>query len=427
MISVEIERLTLEGLGVAHHRGKALLVRDALPGEVVDVAVRARHARFDEATPKRYRTRSPDRREPACVHFGTCGGCALQMLDPEAQVRHKTTATLEILERIGQIRPEQVDPPVSVQPWSYRRRVRLHCEIASGGRLKVGYRAREGRGVLALTQCPILTPALAEWVVPLGELLAPVSGCGPPSGIELAAGDQGPAARLIARSGSASASLRDPGARLASRGLPIEGEDPVTGGDATGGPAFRQSYRLNEFDCEIAFRVADFIQVHEEINRLLVHDLVTWADPSPAGNWLDLYAGVGNFSLPLARRAGRVMAVEGDPVTCETLRYNVRRNGLSNVQVREADLGRSRETPGLDGRVEGIVLDPPRAGAARVLESLPRECPERLLYISCHPATLARDAARLVRDQGYRLARFRTYDMFPQTAHLECLAFFHRP
>ena len=426
MMSVEIERLTLEGLGVAHHGGKTLLVRDALPGEIVEVAVGARHARFDEATPKRYLKRSADRREPACLHFGTCGGCALQMLAPEAQIRHKTSATLEILERLGHVRPEQVDPPESGLPWSYRRRVRLHCEDASGGRFEVGYRTRVGRGVLALTQCPILTPVLAGWVVRLGELLAPVSRRRSLVGIELAAGDQGPAARLIGRPGSAPAGWRASGDRLASQGLPIEEEVMAQVMDPPDGTDLRQSYRLDEFDCEIAFRVADFIQVHEGINRVLVHDLVTWAEPSLAGDWLDLYAGVGNFSLPLARRARQVIAVEGHPGSCASLRHNIRRNGFSNVRVCQADLSRPVERLGVEGAVEGVVLDPPRAGAASILESLALWRPERLLYVSCQPATLARDAARLIRDLGYRLARFRTYDMFPQTAHLECLAFFVR-
>jgi 23S rRNA (uracil1939-C5)-methyltransferase len=424
MISVEIERLTLEGLGVAHHEGKTLFVPDALPGERVEVAMGRRHARYDEARPRRYLRRSVDRKEPVCPHFGSCGGCALQMLDPAAQIRHKTAATLEVLERIGQLCPEQVDLPVTGQSWSYRRRARLHCEVASGGRLEIGYRTRGGRSVFALRQCPILVPALAEWVTRLGELLDPIPDRRALSGIELASGDQGPAARLFARPGLRPAGWRALGARLAALGLPVEEEGPVEG--SSGAVTLRQSYRLDEFDCEIAFRVADFIQVHEGVNRSLVRDLVVWADPSPAGGWLDLYAGVGNFSLPLARRAGSVIAVEGHPGSCETLRHNIRRNGLPNVHVAQADLSRPLEGLAVGGSVEGVVLDPPRSGAASVLEAFSRWRPERLLYVSCHPATLARDAARLVRDLGYRFIRLRTYDMFPQTAHLECLALFVR-
>ncbi|MBK1702295.1 23S rRNA (uracil(1939)-C(5))-methyltransferase RlmD [Thiococcus pfennigii] len=428
-IEVEIESLTHDGRGLAHLEGKAVFVDGALPGERVQARYTRLQRHYDEAAVVAIERPSPERVAPRCPHFGVCGGCRLQHLAAPAQVRVKQEILQEVLARIGKVTPETWLAPLSGEPWGYRRKARLGVRyVPKKGRVLVGFRERRSAFVTDLTRCDILHPAVGERIPAIAAALQDLSIRERLPQIEIAIGD-GPAVLVFRVLDPPSA---DDLARLAAlgeeTGLHIYLQE---GGIETirplPGQAIALHYSLPHHQVRIAFEPSDFTQVNLQLNRAMVDQALGLLDAQPDERVLDLFCGLGNFTLPLARQAGAVLGLEGDAGLVARARRNAEHHHLANVRFEVADLyGEGALSPWLEGRFDKALLDPPRSGALAVLEWLPRLGVQRLVYVSCYPATLARDADRLVNDLGYRLVAAGAMDMFPHTDHLEAMALFER-
>ena len=428
-VTVEISSLSHDGRGVAHVDGKAVFVAGSLPGERVTLGQRRRHRSFDEAEIAAIETPSPHRVTPKCAHFGTCGGCALQHLAPEQQIATKQDHLLEELRRTGKVEPQRLLPPLAGEPWNYRRRARLGAKwVAKKGRVLVGFRERLSPYLADLHRCEVLAPPLDALIDPLSELIGSLSIKARVPQIEVAVGDNATALVFRVLDPPLPADLERLRLFGVDRGLRIYlqrgGPDSL---ERLAGDDNPLTYRLPEFDIELAFEPTDFVQVNASLNRAMVGRALELLAPQGGDRVLDLFCGLGNFSLPLARRAGEVVGVEGDAGLVERARSNAVRNGLRNVEFHSADLA-APEQSGSWARLqyEAVLLDPPRAGAREVLPVLNGPRVTRVVYISCHTGSLARDAGLLVHESGFRLTAAGVMDMFPHTAHVESLALFER-
>ena len=427
---LDISDLSHDGRGVARHEGKAVFVHGALPGERVRAQRTARHRQDDEARVEEVLVASPDRVEPRCAHFGTCGGCALQHLAPGAQVAAKARTLMENLERIGHVRPARELEPLASEPWGYRRRARLSVKrVDRKERVLVGFREHNGRYVADVARCEVLHPAVGGRVAELATLVESLDARREIPQIEVAVGDD-LAALVLRHLGPLSEADR---ARLVdyarASGLAIYlqpgGIDSV---HALHPPDAALSFRLPRHGLELAFQPLDFVQVNASMNARMVDHALDLLQPGPGDRVLDLYCGLGNFTLPLARRAARVVGVEGEAGLVARARENAARNGIDNVEYHAADLyADGRHSAWAAQHYDLLLLDPPRAGADQVLAYLPRREVRRVVYVSCHPASLARDAGLLVHQHGYVLSAAGVMDMFPHTAHVESIAVFDRP
>lgn len=422
-----IDSLAHDGRGVARAGGKAVFVAGALPGERVTVRPLRRHRRYDEAVVVEVLHPAAGRVAPRCPHFGTCGGCALQHLDETRQLELKRGHVEEQLQRIGQVAPGRWLPPLAGAAWAYRRRARLGVKwVAKKGRVLVGFRERATPYIAEIDACAVLA-------APAGELLAPLAALVERLGIrerlpqiEVAVGENATALvlRVLDPPGEADRALLRAFAAQHRVEFHLQpgGYDTVAPLDP---PATPLSYSLPEFGVEVGFEPTDFVQVNADLNRKAVALAVALLDPQPGDAVLDLFCGLGNFSLPLARRAARVVGVEGEAGLVARARANAERNGIRNAEFHAADLaGDPAGAPWARQAYGRVLLDPPRAGAAATLPLLGRLRPARIVYVSCHPASLARDAGELVREHGYRLVSAGVMDMFPQTAHVESVAVF---
>jgi 23S rRNA (uracil1939-C5)-methyltransferase len=426
---VVIEALSHDGRGVGRVQGKTLFVSGALPGEEVSFRYVRRRARFDEAVATGVRRASPQRVEPRCVHFGVCGGCSLQHLDPAAQLAAKEQTVLAQLSAIGRTAPRAVFPPLASEPWGYRRRARLGVKyVAKKGAVLVGFREKNSAFLADLGRCEVLQPSVGERLPALRELIAQLSVCRQIPQVEVAAGDRGTA--LIFRH-LADFDPADLG-RLRSfaerHGLLVylqpAGPESV---HALWPREARLDYGLPEFGLTLEFLPFQFIQVNREVNRKLVTRVVELLDVQARDRLLDLFCGLGNFTLPLALRAEQVLGLEGDASLVAQAQHNARLNGLGNASFAVADLNEPSSVQGyLGGGFRKLLLDPPRTGAAAIVRGVGRSGVERLVYVSCEPATLARDAGELVHGQGFCLEGVGVVDMFPHTAHVETIAVFQR-
>jgi len=425
-----IDDLAHDGRGVAHLEGRAVFVEGALPGE--RVRARIDHHRDGEvaATLEAVLTPSPDRVEPPCPHFGTCGGCALQHMEPSAQVRAKQAIVLSTLARIGKVVPERVLAPLAAAPWGYRRRARLGARLVrKKGRVLVGFRERKGRYIADLAACRVLDPRAGELILPLAALFGALSIPDRLPQVEVACGDE--VTVLVLRHLAPLTAADHDALRAFAAAHAIEwwlqpaDESSAAPLDPPGSPL---RYALQSDDAalraEIEFRPTDFIQVNAAVNRLMVEQALALLEPQPGARVLDLFCGLGNFTLPLARRGAEVIGVEGDAGLVARARANAARQGIA-ADFHVADLFQPLDDfPWARQRYDAVLLDPPRAGAWEVVQRMPKFAPSRIVYVSCHPGTLARDAQHLCHEQGYRLAAAGAMDMFTHTAHVEAMALF---
>ena len=425
---VAVGALAHDGRGVARIDGKAVFVAGALPGERVEVEITRRRRHLDEARLVAVLDASPDRVEPRCAHFGVCGGCSLQHLADGAQLAAKQAQLLDDLERIGRVRPATVLAPLRGPPFGYRRRARLGIRyVRKKGRVLAGFRERDAPYLADLARCEVLVGAFATLPRDLAALVEGLSIRERVPQVELAVADA--AAALVFRvmdppSETDLGQLADFGRRVgAAVYLQPGGLDSVR----PLGEAPPLSYAVDGGAVRIEFAPVDFVQVNAALNEAMVAAALAALDPGPADRVLDLFCGLGNFTLPLARRVAEVTGVEGDPKLVERARHNARRNGIDNARFHVANLFE----PATFGdwavlRPDLVLLDPPRAGAREVALALADWRPRRVVYISCHPGSLARDASVLVDAGTYELAAAGVMDMFPQTTHLEAIAVFER-
>lgn len=430
-----VEALNHEGWGVVR-AGKTVFVAGALPGEQVEYRVRRRQRSHDEAELLQVLEPSADRVEPPCAHFGKCGGCSLQHLSPAAQRQVKDGMLRETLRRIGKVEPARWLEPLAGEAAGYRRRARLGARyVHARGRALVGFREKMSSYVAAIDRCHVLQPQVGNLVSELSALVGSLSIPTRIPQVEVAVGDN--ATVLVLRILSPLAA--DDRAKLAAfeaahgvRWLLQAGSpqalEPVTGDMP------QLWYELPQFDLRLHFQPADFIQVNGQMNRLLVGRVVELLELSPQARVLDLFCGLGNFTLPLARRSAQVLGIEGDEALVQRARDNAARNGLANARFAAANLageGAAQRCLALAGSHEGpfshVLLDPPRTGALEILPAVAHLAPRRVVYVSCHPGSLARDLAVLVGTHGFRLQAAGIVDMFPHTSHVESIAVLDGP
>ncbi|WP_298139168.1 23S rRNA (uracil(1939)-C(5))-methyltransferase RlmD [Acidiferrobacter sp.] len=424
-----VDSLNHDGCGVGHRDGKVVFIDGALPGEEVRFRYLGRRNRYDTGAVQEVLVPSPQRRDARCAHFGVCGGCRLQHLEPHAQLVAKEGIVREAFAHIARLDCPDWAAPVAGPVFGYRRKARLGARVVDKkGGLLLGFRERRHSYIAPLAYCHTLDARLGARLCELKALIDGLSARDAIPQIEFASGDE--AAALVVRH------LRDLSAAdcraLAAFGE-IHGFAMYTqaGGPETvrsvGGADETLRYALPEFDVKLAFGPTDFIQVNGETNKAMVAQAVDWLELSPTDHMLDLFCGLGNFTLPMARRAGLVFGVEGVSGLIDRARGNARDNGIDNARFAVADL----DAPVLaellgDLRFDAALLDPPRTGAMIAVQALAAHGVRRIVYVSCNPATLARDAQWLVHRGGYRLARAGVVDMFPQTHHVEAMALFTR-
>jgi 23S rRNA (uracil1939-C5)-methyltransferase len=446
---LHIDSLDLEGQGVARRDdGKVVFVEGALPGETVQAHIVRRKPQWEQGVMTALRDPSAQRVPPRCPHFGlhpgACGGCRMQHLHPSAQLAIKQRALEDALKRVGQVEPAMVLRPLAGPAWGYRRRARLSVRhVAKKGGVLVGFHERRSSYVADMNGCEVLPPAVGALLPALRELVGALRARDRLPQIELAVGDAPPGTTTVLVLRHLEPLHADDVARLRAFGrehalqwwLQPGGPDTARALDA-GGPALE--YDLPEFGLRLGFSPTDFTQVNHDVNRALVSRAVRLLDPQPGDRVIDWFCGLGNFSLPLATRAGALLGVEGSAALVHRARDNAERNGLAARTAFEA-----RDLFALDaatlrglGSADGWLVDPPREGAfalVKALVDLQQEDgqrwrpPRRIVYVSCNPATLARDAGLLVHRGGWRCSAAGVVDMFPHTAHVESIAVFDRP
>ncbi|MGE0482844.1 MAG: 23S rRNA (uracil(1939)-C(5))-methyltransferase RlmD [Gammaproteobacteria bacterium] len=426
-VEVVVESLSHEGRGVARRDGKTVFVFGALPGERVQARITRRRGSFDEAEATAVETPAPARIEPRCEHFGVCGGCGLQHVDEDFQLAHKQAVLLELLRHHAGVQPESVAAPIRGPQWGYRRKARLGLKhVPRKGGVIIGFRERGSPFITDCQRCDTLDPRVGT-ILP--ALRALIDGLSIPDRIpqfEVAVSDER-VALVLRHLAPLSEADRDTLAVAASE-LGVEFYLQAGGPDTVvplAGEARPLVYRVD--DLALEFAPTDFTQVNPAINAQMVARALDYLAPAPTDRVADLFCGLGNFTLPIARRAGTVIGVEGDEALTTRAAANAAANGIANVDFAVTDLARPEAVAALMlGSPNKMLLDPPRAGAAAVIEGVALAGIERLVYVSCNPVTFVRDAAVLRRTHGFVLAETGILDMFPQTAHVESISLFVR-
>ncbi|WP_018140730.1 23S rRNA (uracil(1939)-C(5))-methyltransferase RlmD [Thioalkalivibrio sp. ALJ7] len=427
-----IEEVTLDGQGVIRRDGKACFIHGALKGERVMAQQTGRKRRFDSAEVVEVLEPAAGRVEPPCEFFSLCGGCKLQHASIETQRAIKEQALFDALERIGHVTPEARFDPLTDTTLGYRRTARLGAKyVPKKGGVLVGFRERGSPYLAEMTHCEVLHPAVGQRIHALRELMDGLQARDRLPQIEIAVDDDERVALIFRNLDPLSpADTERLSAWAESEGIQLYlqpgGPDTV---EPLAGPIEPLVYRHPDYGVSVPFMPTDFIQVHAGINRKMVPQALAALDLQPDHRVLDLFCGLGNFTLPLARTAAEVVGVEVDDVMLARASSNARDQGIANTRYERADLDdveALKNAAWLGERFDRVLLDPPRTGAAAVIEALAPKHIERMVYVSCNPATLARDAERLVHHHGYRLERAGIMDMFPHTAHVESMAVFRR-
>jgi 23S rRNA (uracil1939-C5)-methyltransferase len=429
-VRATVEALSHDGRGIARIDGKTTFIDNALPGEEVVFRYTWTRRKFDEGRTLEVLTPAPERVAPPCAHTDICGGCSLQHMAPAEQVRRKHETLAEQLDHFGGIQPRQWLEPLTGPVTGYRGKARLGVKYVDGrGTALVGFREKRNSFVADIHQCEVLVPELGHALMALRELINGLETRRRIPQIEVAAGDD--ALALVFRHmdplpeadlGAMVAFCRQRGwhcylqpgnEQTVHRVWPEEGAE-------------RLYYRHPDFDLELAFHPLDFTQVNAVINRAMVPRALDLLEVDSDHRVLDLFCGLGNFTLPLARRAGHVTGVELSEAMVHRGSENAARNGMDNVAFHAADLSLAPEQqPWAGEQFQRVLVDPPRSGAQEMMSWLPRWGAERVVYVSCNPATLARDAGELIR-HGYCLEAAGVMDMFPHTTHVESMAVFQR-
>ena len=429
-IPLSIEGLSHDGRGVARHASygdKVVFVNGALPGEKVLASVIAQKRRFDLAELVEVVVPSVHRVAPRCPHFGVCAGCVFQHLDAAQQIYVKQQILHDNLQRIGRIHVDKFLEPLTADYWGYRRKGRFSvCFVEKKQRIVIGFREKNPRFVADLAVCHTIVPALGENIQRLAAVLNRLEARKAIPQIEFSAGDEHVAITVRHLTPLSASDQRMLIAFVQQHGwlLSLQPSGPNSV-HRVWPEETALSYELAAWNLSIAFHPLDFIQVNASLNQKMIAQALAWLKPSLDDRVLDLFSGLGNFSLPLARFAGEVVGIEADAGLVARATANAQRNGLRNVSFYTADLSQDqRSAVWMQAPFSLLLLDPPRSGAIDVLRQLPIHHFARIVYISCHPGSLARDADYLVNQQGLRLSAVGVMDMFPQTMHVESIAVF---
>ncbi len=431
--SATVEDLSHDGKGVVRVDGKAVFLAGALPGEEVTFTLKKRRRSWDVAELVSVELASNDRIEPRCAVASMCGGCSLQHLNSESQIALKQRSLLESLKRIGKTEPLEVLPVMTGDLWGYRRKARLGARyVTKKQSLLIGFREKGGRFITDMDRCEVLHPDVGARISELRDLVGAMDAAKEIAQIEVAIGDEVTALvfrNLVELNDSDTEILIDfakvSGLHIYLQPAGPKSVKPLWPLDSS------LSYRLDQFDLEFEFLPSDFTQVNHSINQQMICQAISLLDLSKNDRVFDLFCGVGNFSLPIARFAGDVLAVEGEASLVQRAEDNAKRNHIDNVEFHAADLSKPlRDVPWfktfIGQGVDKMLLDPPRSGAYDIIQDLAGIHFKRIVYVSCHPGSLARDTDCLVNEQGYKLVKAGIMDMFPHTAHVEAMAVFER-
>ncbi len=429
--TVDILALDHEGHGIARIDGKVTFVDGALAGERAEINIYRKHAKYNSANAVAILQPSAQRTEPRCRYFGRCGGCSMQHLEPSAQVAAKQRVLEDNLARIGKVEPGIILPALHGPSWRYRTRARLSARWVDkkGGGL-VGFREKRSSFIADMASCEVLTADVSALILPLRELIGQLSNADRIPQIEVAVGEH--VTVLVFR-------LLEPWSDDdAAKVRAFAEQHRVQIWEQSKGPdtvrpfwpeiAPELSYSLPEFGLVMPFKPTDFTQVNIGINRALVSRAMRLLAPQPGERIADLFCGLGNFTLPIARSGAEVIGIEGSVELVARARENALRNQLPNARFDVDNLFEiTPEKFAALGHFDKLLIDPPRSGAIEVVKSLPDSgAPQRIVYVSCDPATLARDAEVLCHVKGYRLAAAGVANMFPHTTHVESIALFER-
>ncbi len=430
---VTIESLDQEGRGVAHAEGKVIFIEGALPGEVVTYSPYRKKSNFELAQVGKILKLGSARVTPQCRYFGVCGGCGLQHMDARAQVAAKQRILEGDLKHIGKVEPELILPAVYGAAWGYRYRARMSVRyVAKKGGVLVGFHEKRSSFVADMQSCEIMPPRISVLIMPLRELIGSLSIRERLPQVEVSLGEEVDV--LVLRimdplSAQDEILLRDFATQHSVQFF-LQTKGPETAYPFYPLDAPELNYVLPEFDIVMPFHPTEFTQVNPAMNRILVRRALSLLDPQPGERIADFFCGLGNFTLPIARRGAQAVGYEGGATMVRRAGENAERNRLSaNTQFIETNLFEA-DAAWLQGQgaFDKMLLDPPRDGAFAVVNSLAegQTAPERIVYVSCNPATLARDAAVLVHAKGYRLKAAGVVNMFPHTTHVESIALFEK-
>jgi 23S rRNA (uracil1939-C5)-methyltransferase len=429
-VRVLVESLAHDGRGVAHVEGKVVFIDEALPGEEVDFIYTESRRDYAEGKVVNLISRSADRVDAACPHFGVCGGCSFQHVDAKAQIRIKQDLLVEQFKRIGKLEIPVIWEALTGPHWGYRRKARMGVKyVAKKNRVLVGFRERRHPYLAEIDSCKVMHASVGSKLIELGEMIAKLTIREKIPQIEVAIGDDEcvlafrtlePASmedkeylRAFGQQHGVSICLQPKGPDTI---VPLDGEAEVI-----------PHYALPDQGLIFKFRPAMFTQVNYDINRQMINRVLAALELNAQDNVLDLFCGLGNFTLPMATQAGSVVGIEGDLPLVKHAQENARYNNISNVEFYMADLTKAiADQVWANRHYNKILLDPSRAGASDVLPHFKRWQPELIVYVSCNPSTLARDAGILVNELGYQLVQAGVMDMFPQTGHVESIALFKR-
>jgi 23S rRNA (uracil1939-C5)-methyltransferase len=428
-IEVSTHSLSHDGRGIATINGKTVFIQGALSEEKVKCKITQQHRRYNEGIATEIIQASPDRVTPPCQYYDSCGGCSMQHISPNQQIQFKQQALLEQLKHFGKVVPENILPPISGKEWGYRRKARLGVRyIQKKGKLLVGFRENTSNYLANIEECLVLCPSIGARIIEFSQLIASLNQHAHITQIEVAVGDD--TAALIFRHltplpAEDTAKLCKFG-ELTALHIYVQPNSPAPIKKLwPPNDIERLTYALPDYDLSMQFHPLDFIQVNAEINRLLINQALQLLAIEPADCILDLFCGLGNFTLPMARHAKHVTGIEGNATMIQRAKENAQNNLIANTKFYIGNLAQPIESaPWMQQQYDKILLDPPRQGAKEIMALCSKFSAKKIIYISCNPASLARDAGELVCNQGYRLTQVGVINMFPHTSHIEAIALF---
>ncbi len=427
---IKIESLSHDGRGVTHIDGKAIFVEGALPNELVKMSALKQTRQYDDAIVDEIIESSPERVEPKCAAFGVCGGCSLQHLAHEKQISYKQQSLLDNFSKMAKTTPQEILEPIQSQAWGYRFKARLGVKyVKAKKRVYIGFREKHSRYLANMDACEVLDARIGKNLDVIADAIGKLSCFNKIAQIEVAFSETACALvfrNLVELTDEDNAILMQLG-KEKNYHIYMQPKGPKT--------VFllypeksELSYSLSDYDLKLVHLATDFTQVNPYINPLMIKQALDLLGLNKNDNVLELYSGIGNFTLPIARSAQSVVAVEGEKSLVERANENAERNAISNIEYHIANL--MEDTQGLpwlrEKQYNKVLLDPPRSGAKEMIDTIAALKPERIVYVSCNPATLARDTDALVNTHGYTLVKAGVIDMFPHTAHVESMALFTR-
>jgi 23S rRNA (uracil1939-C5)-methyltransferase len=428
---VEIKSLSHDGRGIAHINDKITFISGALPGETIRCQLTKRHSRYNEGITLDVITASKDRTTPGCQHFTVCGGCSLQHMDIAHQLQFKQNVFIEQLKHFGQVEPEILLPPLSGNPWNYRRKARLGVRfVKKKEKVLVGFREKFSNFLAELQECPVLHESVGTHLQDLSTLIMSLSQYEHIAQIEVAVSDNESA--LVFRNLAPLPSediekLCDFGKQFNFHIYLQPGSPESTHKIWPENNNNKLTYQLSEYQLAMQFHPLDFTQINGELNPLMIQQALQLLAPQSEDNILDLFCGLGNFTLPMARYANHVTGIEGSTEMVLRARNNAEHNQITNTDFFAANLMQpAPQETWMQKKYHKILLDPPRSGAQEIIEFFPNFSASRVVYVSCNPATLARDAKELVHKQHYQLKSAGIINMFPHTSHIEAIALFEK-